>query len=262
MARKPTISPSKLTTYLACAFKYRWTYVDDRGRFYLRARRYYSFGSSLHRVLQRFHDSGDQGVKTTHEALVALEENWITAGYSSAQEMQEALGEGREILTAYVEHEELRRREPTTAETLFVERQLRMDMGQFDLIGRLDRVDKRSDGTIEVIDYKSGRADVSSEQVADDLAMGCYQLLLANAFPGEPVCATILALRTGARASYAMPEAEREDLKQLVTALGEEILARDFHDDEPTWKVLCPECDFLELCSRYPNFESERIANS
>ena len=32
-------------------------YVDDRGKWYLKAKSYYSFGTTLHRVLERFHDA-------------------------------------------------------------------------------------------------------------------------------------------------------------------------------------------------------------
>ena len=56
--RKPTLSPTKIRTYLECAVKYRYVYVDKIGRFYLRARSYYSFGSTLHHVLQDFPRAG------------------------------------------------------------------------------------------------------------------------------------------------------------------------------------------------------------
>ncbi|HCE00424.1 MAG TPA: hypothetical protein DER07_05235, partial [Armatimonadetes bacterium] len=83
MARKPTLSPTKISTYLACPSKYRWTYVDERGRWYIRSKSYFSFGTTLHKVLQRFHDSRDAGVQTVGQALAAYEESWIEAGFES-----------------------------------------------------------------------------------------------------------------------------------------------------------------------------------
>ncbi|MBW7928955.1 MAG: PD-(D/E)XK nuclease family protein [Fimbriimonadaceae bacterium] len=103
MARKPTLSPSRISTYLACPVKYRWTYVDSRGHWYARAKSYYSFGLTLHRVLEAFHSSGDRGVPTAHEAIAAMEENWMDAGYSSPDEMADAIGEGKQILERYAE---------------------------------------------------------------------------------------------------------------------------------------------------------------
>ena len=251
MPRKPTLSPSKITTYLACPIKFRWTYVDERGKWYLRSKSYYSFGSTLHRVLERFHDSGDVGVNTTEEVLAAYEESWIDAGYSSAEEMAEAFGEGREILERHVQ---LTLEKPKEAKTIFVERQFRKDLGDFSLIGRVDRVDEYEDGTLEIVDYKSGREKVEEEEVASDIAMCCYQILLRHKFPGVPVRARIVALRTGSTASAAMTDEEAERFEQDILVLGREILNEDYAELTPVFKPLCPRCDFVPLCRKHPEF--------
>lgn len=251
MARKPTLSPTKITTYLACPVKFRWTYVDDRGRWYLRAKSYYSFGITLHNVLQRFHDAGDAGVSTTEEVLQAYEESWIDAGFASAEEMAEAFGEGKAILERHVEeHAKAERR----AKTLFLERQFSHDMGDFRLIGRVDRVDEHEDGRLEIVDYKSGRTDVRPEDVSTDIAMACYQLLLRRKFPDRPVFATITALRTGASASATMSDEELDQFERDILNLGREILSEDYPELTPVFKAICPRCDFLPLCRQHPEF--------
>ena len=249
--RKPTLSPSKITTFLACPVKYRWTYVDDRGKWYLRSKSYYSFGSTLHRVLQRFHDAGDTGVTTQAEVLAAYEENWIDAGFSSAEEMAEAFGEGKQILTRHVQRiAEI----PRAAKTLYVERQFRWDMGEFALIGRIDRIDEHDDGSLEIVDYKSGRESVSQDEVATDIAMCCYQLLIRKLFPDRAVHATILALRSGESSSAAMTEDELGEFEQDLRKLGLEILNEEYNELVPVFKPLCPHCDFLPLCRKHPEF--------
>ena len=92
--------------------------------------------------------------------------------------------------------------------TKFVERQLRYDMGDFNLIGRLDRVDEYPDGTLEIVDYKTGRETVSEEDVAGDLAMSIYQLLLHKKHPDRPIRARIEAVRTGISATAALNPAD------------------------------------------------------
>ncbi len=252
MPKKPTLSPSKISTYLACPVKYKWTYVDDRGKWYLRSKSYYSFGTTLHAVLQRFHDQGDTGVTTTEQALAALEESWIDAGYSSQDEMMQALSEGKAIVEKYVDAVVA---QPVTAKTLWVEKNLRLDLGPFVLIGRLDRVDEHDDGAIEVVDYKSGRQDVRTEDVATDLAMCCYQILLRDQFPDRPVRARIIAIRSGASATASLSDSEAEDFRRDILFLGQEILDRDYANLAPRPKDLCPECDFLPLCQKHPEFE-------
>jgi putative RecB family exonuclease len=251
--RKPTLSPTKISAFLACPFKYYWTYNDDRGRWYLRAKSYYSFGTTLHRVLQRFHDAGDVGVATTEQALAAYEESWIDAGFTSPEEMQEAFGEGREILERHIE--EVRAR-PSEAKVLFVEKQLRMPFGDdFDLIGRVDRVDEYPDGSLEIVDYKSGRQVVSEEEIQTDLAMGTYQLLLREKFPDRPIRATIVALRTGKSATYSMPQEEMDEFRFDIGRIGKQILGTEWPENRPVSKPTCAFCDFLPLCRQDPEFD-------
>jgi RecB family exonuclease len=252
--RKPTLSPSKLTTYLACQTKYRWTYVDERGRWFLRSKSYFSFGATLHRVLQRYHDQTDTSVQTSAQAIIALEESWIAAGYASAEQMEQALEKAKAIVTGYVEAAEQRPREVLT---LWVERMLRLDLGEFVLTGRIDRLDEWPDGTLEIVDYKSRRSGVTCEDVASDLAMACYQLLVTHHYPDRPVLATIHALRSGEQASWSMPKDELAAFGEDIRALGIEILNRDWEADVPTWKELCVECDFRPLCLKYPDFREE-----
>jgi putative RecB family exonuclease len=250
--RKPTLSPTKFSAFLACPLKYRWTYEDNRGRWYLRAKSYYSFGSTLHKVLQRFHDEGDIGVGTTSEVLATYEESWIQAGFSSAEEMQEAFGEGRQILERHVANSVA---QPREAKVLLVEKQLRLSFqDDFDLVGRIDRVDEHPDGTLEIIDYKSGRMEVSEADIEADLAMGIYQVLLAEKYPDRPIKATIVALRSGESASWSLSTEDLEVLRQDLHELGKHMLATNWEEYHPTPKALCGHCDFLPLCRQYPEF--------
>ena len=244
---------------MACPVKYKWTYVDERGKWYLRSKSYYSFGSTLHSVLQRFHDEGDKGVTTAHEAVAALEESWIEAGYSSQEEMMEAMAEGKAIIESYVENFKA---QPVTAKTLYIEKLLRADLGPFVLIGRLDRVDERNDGALEIVDYKSGRQTVNEEDIATDLAMNCYALLLRSKHPEKDVCASIVALRTGARATVNFGAKGLAVFQKDLVVLGEEILRRDYQSMVPVPKELCPTCDFLQLCSKHPEFKPAPVSST
>lgn len=250
--RKPSLSPSKISTYLACAAKYKWTYADERGRWYMRSKSYFSFGSSLHLILERFHDSGDMGVQTVEEAAAAMDESWIEAGYANSQDMQEALGEGKRIIQSYVQQEIDR---PKEAKTLFVEKLFRLDMGCFDLIGRMDRVDEYPDGSLEIVDYKTQRKGVSDEDVKVDLAMGCYQLLLRAAYPDRQIRATINSLSTNERGTGSFSDAEAADFRNDLQQLGNSILNRDYEGMAPVFRAdLCPHCDFLRLCRSHEDF--------
>jgi RecB family exonuclease len=254
MAKKPSLSPSKITTYLACPVKYRWTYVDSQGKWYLRAKSYYSFGTTLHRVLELFHRSEDNGVETTQEALAAYDENWLDAGFHSAEEMAESYHEGKEMLEHHLDQVQKRQ---TTAKVIAVEKMLKIDTPNFVLSGRIDRLDEHEDGTVEIVDYKSGRASVTEEEVANDISMGVYQLLVREAYPDRSVIATIYALRSGESASYSMSDQEIERFRRDITLLGDEIITQEYFDLTPRLKRLCVGCDFVPLCRRQPDFAEE-----
>lgn len=245
--RKPTLSPTRIEIYLECAVKYRYVYVDKIGRFYLRSRAGYSFGSTLHHVLQEFHAQG--GTHSAEEMAAEVERRWIPAGYESEEQEQQHRDAGRTIVEAYhVAHQDRIAQEVTTIAT---EKTISCDMGRFKLTGRVDRIDVHGDGRLEVVDYKSGRMETSADEVRNSLAMSCYQLILSKLHPGVPVMATIYCLRSGNQASAALQGEDLRQFEQDLIVLGSEILDTDYALLEPEPVPACPYCDFLPRCERY-----------
>ena len=226
---------------------YRWLYVDKRYMWFVRAKSYFSFGTSLHHALQRFHDSNDLGVQTTEEAIATLEENWMTSGYSSPEEAAEALAEGRVLIEGHIAASAA---VEDGAATLFVEKDLQLDMGEWQLCGRVDRIDEHQDGTTEIIDYKSG----SIENPIFDIAMGCYALLVQPLFPGKPIKTTLISLKTQERIGAIREPDELLEFERTLRTLATEILNRDYPTIDPKPKPLCKSCDFLRVCATVPDF--------
>jgi RecB family exonuclease len=247
MPRKPTLSPTRIATYLECAVKYRYIYLDRIGRFYIRARPYYSLGSTLHQVLHVFHQEG--GRQSAEQVVRSYEQSWISAGYESAAQEQEYRDAGKEMVISYLDA--AKERAALAIETLYLEKTMSVDMGEFLLSGRLDRVDRHPDGSLEVIDYKSGRWEPTPEEVASDLAMNIYQLILRRQFPQTRVFATIYHLRSGTRASAELSEEEAERFTRDLLELGAEILHRDYQQIEPVRTAACDDCDFRSRCERF-----------
>lgn len=242
------MSPSKITTYLACALKYRWTFVHPH-RWLVRAKHYYSFGSSLHTVLEKAYEKD----LAPQELDAVYDESWIDAGYASAEAMQEAYGEGKELIERYLDAE---RQLPTYGKTIAVEKLLRMDCGEFDLVGRVDRLVQAEDGAIEIIDYKTRRPAVTPEEVKNDIAMSIYQLLVRDGYEG-PRRARIVALGGNTSAVASLSDEELDELDFDVKELGRRIMNHDWFELRAEYKSVCHGCDFLTLCRRDPEFESD-----
>jgi RecB family exonuclease len=139
------------------------------------------------------------------------------------------------------------------------EKALRIDLSsEMALTGRIDRVDEHHDGALEIIDYKSGRETVTEEDVAGSLAMSVYQLLVKKKHPDRRVFATLVALRTGAKASHEMDDGARDALLERCRESGEEIRARDWEAVLPVVNDNCPHCDFLPHCARHWRMQARR----
>ena len=252
MSTKPIINPTKIVTFLACPVKYRWTFVDPRGRFYRKASRYYSFGISLHQAVEQLAKNPEAGVLTVHEATALVEDNWLEVGYSSHQEMEEARNEASDMLVTFSRTLADR---AENVKTIAAEKLFSMEFESFTLRGRIDRLDEHPDGSLEIIDYKTGRLGVTDQDVADDIAMGCYQLLVRDSFPDRPVRATIHALRSGAAASASLSDADAVNFREDLERLAVQMCNTDWEWLTPISKNLCQGCDFLRLCSSHPDFE-------
>ena len=245
--RKPTLSPTRIRIFLECALQYRYIYLDKIGKFYLKSRAGFSFGSTLHHVLQEFHEQG--AAQTPEEMVTRLETNWIGAGYESAEQEQRHRAAGEEIVQAY--HAAHQERAVQQVETWATEKTITCDLGRFKLTGRVDRIDRHADGRLEIIDYKSGRQETTPEEVAGSLAMNCYQLILRHLYPDTPVCATIYCLRSGVQASYALEGETLAAFERDLLALGHTILDTDYSLLTPVRIPACDDCDFFPRCSRF-----------
>ena len=186
---------------------------------------------------------------TAHEMAAGLEQNWISAGYQSRQDEQEHLEVGRQIVEAY--HAAHQQRLVEAVETIATEKTISCDLGRFKLAGRVDRIDRHIDGCLEIIDYKSGRTEITPEEARDSLAMSCYQLIVSKINPGTSVCATIYCLRSGNQASAQLTGEEMERFEQDIITLGEQILDTDYSSLEPVPLHACRICDFLPRCERF-----------
>lgn len=254
MARKFVISPTKLRMFAQCSAKYRLEYIDKLGRFYHRARAGYAFGHSLHRALDAFHKEGGSQTVDAQTLAASLDQVWVAKGYADADQESAFRHEGVRILQEYHAAAEAARAQTPNPPPmlLFAEKTLRLDLStDIALSGRVDRVDEHHDGSLEIVDYKSGRESVTSEDVAGSLALGIYQLLLKHKMPDRRVFATLVALRTGARASHEMSDAEREELTAVCHEAGEELRTKDWESVLPVVNDHCPHCDFLPHCTKF-----------
>jgi putative RecB family exonuclease len=248
--RKLQLSPTRIATFLACRVMYKYDYIDRIGKFYHKSRAGSSFGATLHQALQEFHEAGGTANESADDLTARAMSLWRSAGFTDAAEEAAHKELAGEVLQKY--HLTVRDRADKT-HVFLTEKMVKYDMGDFVLSGRVDRIDEHvSDGALEIIDFKSGRSEITEEDVRAALAMSIYQLIVKRLYPDRRVFATITALRSGVSASAELSDEELAVWEDDLIGIGKEIIEKDWDAVRPIQLPdICPDCDFLSRCSKY-----------
>lgn len=105
----------------------------------------------------------------------------------------------------------------TSARPLAREQWLTAPFEGIELFGKVDRIDARADGRLEIIDYKTGRRQLDPEDLPHDPAAQIYLLLAEAVYQAEVERVRFIYLVTGAEAAWSP---EREDVEVLKTRLA------------------------------------------
>lgn len=124
--------------------------------------------------------------------------------------------------------------------------------------GRIDRIDRRADGTLVLRDYKTGRAPKDEAGIfrgGKQLQIPFYVLAAAKLFPGEPVVEAFLDYVDGGRqVALDLSAVKGEGFRTLLRGLVDGIAAGIFVQ-EPS---ACDWCDFTAVCGPKPLIAQRR----
>lgn len=166
-------TPSRLAAFEDCPRRYRFGYLDrptpPKGPPWA----HNSLGASVHNALRAWW--GLPRARRTPEAAPALVTNaWVGEGYRDDAQATEV----RRRATGWVEGY-LREQDPDD-EPLGVERTVATRTATLALSGRVDRIDGAPDGSAVIVDYKSGRALLSTDDARGSRALAVYALAAAR----------------------------------------------------------------------------------
>lgn len=244
-ARRLTLSPTRLSDYMRCPRFYWYLYHKKYRR---RPHGALSLGATLHRSLESVHAPDRPSLE---ELLARYQRDWSGAGFDSAEEEAAQREAGAAMLQRYYEQAPPPEEAP---QTILREKMLKMDRGFYVLQGRIDRLDQAPDGTLEIVDYKSGRSGVTEEQVRGDVGLMVYETLVRHHFPAFPVRVAIHALRPNQRVTVERTDAERQAAAAMIDGVAQAIA------NEQDWRGVahpdhCIGCDFERFC---PDWRARR----
>src|SRR5579884_3795389 len=172
-----SLSPSKVTAFRNCALAFRFTVIERLADLPTVAT---VRGTFVHRVLERLYWHHPAGSRTRAAAAWELERSWeelqtdpdfLTLALPPADRAR-LRAEAEELLDNYFLLEN-----PDDVRPAGVELSLEARLGPMRLRGIVDRLDVLPDGSLEVVDYKTGRAPSAGFEQSRLIGVHLYAIL-------------------------------------------------------------------------------------
>jgi RecB family exonuclease len=251
-----TCTPTRLTTWLDCPRRYRFTYLDrpqpPKGPPWA----HNSLGSAVHLALAGWHRL-DPADRTPSAAGRLLDQVWLHDGFRNDEQSAHWRDRARDMVTRYAETLD------PDDEPLGVERTVATRTPVLAVSGRIDRLDQRVvDGReqVVVVDYKSGKRLLTSYDASSSLALALYALAVTRTLRRPCLRVELHHLPTGDVVGHDHTEESLRRHLDRAESLGQEAAAADGAlrgglDDAAADRLFPPQvspscrwCDFARVC--------------
>jgi len=252
-------SHSSISIYESCPRRYAYRYVE-RLPGEVRPGQY-AFGSAIHRAFEVYVRECIRArsgwlPEPDEELLTTAFDEAISASGGTPAEVERWRTRAAPVLRAFLEREVASDSEPVGVEVGFgVDLAAPVDPPMPRFVGYIDRVDRRADGTIDLVDYKTGSPRDQAAVDADPQLTG-YAFALASGGVHDPATGAVLppASRVGlyftdpsrmvwSTRSPSQLEAFRDRIHAVVASIrGGEFRARPA-------AVRCHWCEYRCVCA-------------
>jgi RecB family exonuclease len=231
-------TPSRLGTWQDCPRRYRFTYLDrptpPKGPPWA----HNSMGAAVHAALAAWW-SLPLDARTPQAAADLVRAKWVPLGFRDDEQSGQWRERAAEMVARYVDGVD------PADEPLGVERTVGMATPVLAFSGRIDRLDRRGDDLV-VVDYKTGRHVLSTDDTRGSLALALYALAAARTLRARCVTVELHHLPTGEIHAWEHSEESLDRHLRRAHALAEEILAAQEFPPRPG--PMCGWCDFAAHC--------------
>ncbi len=227
-----------------------------------------TLGTLVHAVLEHLFDR-PAAERTPEVAIAMLEPQWdamlardpeLAGLHADDAALASWLEDGRTRLKTYFTMENPQRLEPDAREE-FVE--FALPDGPL-LRGFVDRVDVAPDGSIRIIDYKTGKTPLPQYGHKEKFQMKFYALLVERLRGRRPALLQLLFLKDGGTLVLRPTKEDVDLIEHEVRELWDEIIAAASTGTFRTKKSkLCGWCSFQALCPEFggtaPALEADAV---
>jgi putative RecB family exonuclease len=251
------LSVSKTKTYLSCALKYKYNYIDHLPK---KDFDFNVLGTFLHEVLENFHLHYINGGSKPFNVVMA--ECYKTSMDNFKDKLSESLKpEGKEILNGYLKLNYDLKKAGKLPNIVAAEKDfsIKIDAGDvlIGLNGCIDRVQIDDDGIVHVADYKSTK---NKSYLKNDLfQLLTYAFVLLDDYPDvKKIRASYVLLRHNFE--FITKEFQVDEILKIrdkYIQYAQTILSDKLYRPSPS--RLCDYCDFLNVCDAGKRFTGKDL---
>ncbi|HVT42729.1 MAG TPA: PD-(D/E)XK nuclease family protein [Acidimicrobiales bacterium] len=255
MALSPprTLTPSKVTAFTNCPLAFRFSQIE---RLPEPPSPPAVKGTLVHGALEGLFWNHPAGARTPEAAAAELERAWQAMRQDDEEfaqlgldldEAERFLADARTLVDNY-----FRLEDPNASRTVGVELGVETVVDGMRLRGIIDRLDIEPDGSLVVVDYKTGRAPSERFERGSLGGVQTYALLCESLVGRAPAEVRLLYLRQPiAIASKASEQTIRGQRKRAVAVWSAIERACDAEDFRPNVGPLCDHCHFKSACPAF-----------
>jgi len=236
-----TASHFKLNMFQQCPRQYKFHYIDGLKDIYRKPRPYFTMGDHVHAALKEILSvvpTSDRSIATLEDLL---REKWrrYRKGFSDLEDEKRWAEKALNQLRWFAQNQDL------AVTPIMVEDYHRIQLSvDIALVGRIDRVDQEADGSLHIIDYKTGKipAEINQNQLR------IYALILSKELNLLVAKVSYLYLEAGELRSLEPTHEDLEQATSYVIGLVDKICMERKYPATPN--DYCGTCDFIEICPR------------
>ena len=227
---------TQIESYMGCPLRYKFLFVDNIPR---RPKPYFTLGSVIHDVLKELYTYVQKDYKVDIKKLLDIyNELWLPIGYRNKREEKLYKTRGEKELIEFFKKNKDELKAP-----LFIEKKFTIELGGKPFKGFIDRVDELEDGSVEIIDYKTGKSKKESTTQLDLYAIAAIEKL------GLDVSRlSFYYISSNTKKTFRRTPDDLEQTKAKVIDIISKIESGDF---QPKVSYQCKFCDYQILCPAY-----------
>jgi RecB family exonuclease len=208
------------------------------------------YGAAMHRVLRTYFDSVRMGRPKTDEELIELFRADL-ASLGIQEQYQHELYEQQGV--AQLQDFLAKGRSAPSLLVLHTEESFEIKIGNIMVVGRIDRIDRCADGTVAIVDYKTGRAQ-DQDDADNSLQLSLYAIAAREKWGYDVGTLLFYNLEGNVAVSTRRSESQLGEAGDRVEAAAQGIADGDFR---PRVDFHCAFCSYRSLCPakerRIPN---------